>query len=99
MNCEVCGVAVEGRTTRWCIACFKKLMRPCPECCDEVTGKVKGAFQKHSQRGKKETCTTCGRKHDGPVQRSCHCCGNNRYILEANCDPTPHQRPASGQAL
>ncbi len=79
-KCSLCGTSIQSATSRYCIACYRKCLRRCPEC-TSLRGVVLYKYQVHDSPGKDKVCRRCGVQHDDRRRLNCGTCGNERTIF------------------
>jgi hypothetical protein len=86
-KCSACDVELMGTTARFCVGCFRKLCRRCPQC-TLLNGRLHKTYRAHKW-GKDSPCPRCRRPHpdsDLQYQLRCEMCNDERWVL---LDPEP----------
>ena len=91
-KCSLCGIDISSRTAKYCISCYRKCCRPCPEC--KPRGKLEYKYHEHEGSScgvckghldpKKFVHSKCGRCnvcHNDVRQLVCRLCNNERIIF------------------
>lgn len=82
--CSICGQAIASATALYCVACYRKCLKPCPTCTQRgPRGKaiVIHKYQRHQGLPGTDVCTRCEEHHDEERQLVCKECNNERTIF------------------
>jgi hypothetical protein len=79
-TCTLCGTEVSSATSLYCWVCYKKCLKPCPECITE-RGALAHKYQKHGGTPPKILCARCGVNHQDDRQLVCPTCNNDRNVF------------------
>ncbi len=79
-KCSLCGTGIQSSTSRYCIACYRKCLRRCPEC-TSLRGVVLHKYQVHDGPGEDKTCRRCGVPHRERRRLACNTCNGERTIF------------------
>ncbi len=102
-KCSLCGCGICSATALYCIACYRKCLKRCPEC-TSMKGVVTWKYQRHTGMGRHETseangekvpkiCPRCACHHTDDRQLKCETCGGDRVIFEL---PQEEKKDAAG---
>lgn len=84
-KCSLCGTGIQSSTSRYCIACYRKCLRRCPEC-TSLRGVVLHKYQVHDGPGvdgdgKPKVCRRCGVPHEDRRRVQCGTCQGERTVF------------------
>ncbi len=79
-HCALCKTPIGSATAKYCIACYKKCLRRCPEC-TSLAGVVLHKYQVHDGPGKDKVCRRCGVPHEDRRRLQCGTCNGERTIF------------------
>jgi hypothetical protein len=95
-HCSLCGCGLNSATAKYCVRCYWKCCRRCPEC-TTPKGAVLWKYQKHAGMPLKRQedgtcqprlCNRCNERHSEDRQLVCATCGNERVVFEV-----PREKP------